>query len=234
MEEEKEKKVSLKLLIDTKANKVLFAEVGKEFVDFLFHIMSLPVGTIINLLNVDRMVGSLGALYKSIESLSTDYLQPNLNKDSVLKPRAPGVVPLLSLKDTPTTTNTLYRCSNGCSYYTDCQETVCSGCHHHMRIVLNYVGPTGAQNNTASSSSNGGGSGGFVKGVVTYMVMDNLEVKPMSTISGITLMNKFSVKDVSSLEEKEVQVGLNEGIAMLKASLETNTVLSTIFLAKKI
>ncbi|THG00362.1 hypothetical protein TEA_000552 [Camellia sinensis var. sinensis] len=38
-------KVSLKLLIDTKAHKVLFAEAGKDFVDFLFNILSLPVGT---------------------------------------------------------------------------------------------------------------------------------------------------------------------------------------------
>uniref|UniRef100_A0A803M3M2 DUF674 family protein n=1 Tax=Chenopodium quinoa TaxID=63459 RepID=A0A803M3M2_CHEQI len=120
---ESKNKVSLKLLIDTKANKVLFAEVGKEFVDFLFHIMSLPVGTIIKLLNVDSMVGSLGALFKSIESLSTDYFQPNLNKDSVLKPTAPVTVPLLALNGAPSlvTDKQLYHCASGyrCIYYTD-------------------------------------------------------------------------------------------------------------------
>ncbi|CDP00034.1 unnamed protein product [Coffea canephora] len=41
-------KVSLKLLIDTKSRKVLFAEANKSTVDFLFHILSLPVGTIIS------------------------------------------------------------------------------------------------------------------------------------------------------------------------------------------
>jgi hypothetical protein len=35
--------------------------------------------------------------------------------------------------------------------------------------------------------------GGYVKGLITYMVMDYLEVKPMSTISSITLLTKFNV-----------------------------------------
>lgn len=50
-------KVSLKLLIDTKGNKVLFAEAGKDFVDFLFNLLSLPLGNVINLLTKNSMVG---------------------------------------------------------------------------------------------------------------------------------------------------------------------------------
>ncbi|KAH7548025.1 hypothetical protein JRO89_XS14G0056200 [Xanthoceras sorbifolium] len=50
----------------------------------------------------------------------------------------------------------------------------------------------------ASTSTTGGSNveGGFVKGVVTYMVLDNLEVKPMSTISSIALLNEFNVQNV--------------------------------------
>ncbi|CAL2248380.1 unnamed protein product [Prunus armeniaca] len=80
--------VSLKLLIDTKRQKVLFAEAGKDFVDFLFTLLSLPLGTIIRLLSKDEMVGSLGRLYGSLETLSDIYMQPNLNKDTLLKPKA--------------------------------------------------------------------------------------------------------------------------------------------------
>lgn len=48
---------------------------------------------------------------------------------------------------------------------------------------------------------------GFVKGVVTYMVMDNLVVKPMSTISGIiTLLKQFNFKDVGALAEKIIHL----------------------------
>lgn len=47
-------------------------------------------------------------------------------------------------------------------------------------------------------------------GVVTYMVMDDLEVKPMSIISGITMLNEFSVKELGGVEEKVVYQGMNE------------------------
>ncbi|XP_021866974.1 uncharacterized protein [Spinacia oleracea] len=174
-----ETKVSLKLLIDTKANKVLFSEASKDFVDFLLHILSLPVGSVVKLLEEKSMVGCLSDLCRSVGVLDADYLMSKARVNSLLNPSANSNVPLLTL-------------------------------------------------NTAVNTG-----GGYVKSVVTYMVMDNLEVKPMSTISGITLMNKFHVKDVALLMEKEVEVGLTEGLAMLKASFETKDVLSTVFLGKK-
>ncbi|KAI5346316.1 hypothetical protein L3X38_014195 [Prunus dulcis] len=76
--------VSLKLLIDTKGGKVLFAEASKDVVDFLFTLLSLPVGTVIRLLSKDAMVGTLGKLYESVENISYTYLQPNLKKDTLL------------------------------------------------------------------------------------------------------------------------------------------------------
>ncbi|CAH1443480.1 unnamed protein product [Lactuca virosa] len=49
--------MTLKLLIDKKTQKVLFAEATKEFVDFLFHIFSLPLGSLIQFLGSKQMVG---------------------------------------------------------------------------------------------------------------------------------------------------------------------------------
>ncbi|KAF4372152.1 hypothetical protein F8388_000368 [Cannabis sativa] len=79
-------KVTLKLLIDSKGQRVLFAEAGKDFADFLFTLLSLPVGTVIRLLSTNGMVGSIGNLYESFENLSSTYIQPNVNKDIILKP----------------------------------------------------------------------------------------------------------------------------------------------------
>ncbi|CAO2161091.1 unnamed protein product [Urochloa humidicola] len=80
----------------------------------------------------------------------------------------------------------------------------------------------------AASAANG-----FVQGVVTYVVTDNLTVTPMSAGSSITLLNTFAVKDVGDLQEKTVQLGYNEGLAILKASLQSKTVLTDVFLADK-
>jgi hydroxymethylpyrimidine/phosphomethylpyrimidine kinase len=56
------------------------------------------------------------------------------------------------------------------------------------------------------------GGKGFVQGIVTYTVMDDLTVAPMSSISSITLLNTFAVEDLNALQEKTVQHDCNEVI----------------------
>ncbi|KAH6827586.1 hypothetical protein C2S53_019893 [Perilla frutescens var. hirtella] len=107
--------VSMKLLIDTKGKRVLFAEAGKDCVDFLFHILSLPVATIIRLLQVQGMEGSLPNLYRSLEDLNVTYIQPNQSKDTLLKPATSSSVPLLAITNAPIGKN-FYRCH---SYVSD-------------------------------------------------------------------------------------------------------------------
>ncbi|CAO2825604.1 unnamed protein product [Amaranthus hypochondriacus] len=196
--------------------------------------MSLPIATIIRLFNLNKpMVGCLGSLYKSIETLSAENFQPNLKKNTILNPTLSVDVPLLSLYCAPKDKVSLYRCDtdDDCNNFTDCLGTVCSLCGFEMSTLLNYVEPTDKKISGCAT----GTDDGYVKELVSYMVMDNLEVKPMSTISGIThLMNMFHVQDVSDLVEKQVKVGFNEGIAILKASMENNTVLTTVFLLKKL
>ncbi|KAF7133079.1 hypothetical protein RHSIM_Rhsim09G0161800 [Rhododendron simsii] len=235
-----EAKVTLKLLIDTKSQKVLFAEAGKDFVDFLFNRLHLPVGTVVRLLTEQIMVGTLGKLYESIKNLSETYFQPNQTKDSVLKPKAPlsaTQVPLLRLDGGTSAAKTYYTCpTKGSSrlydgsrryddnheYFSDNARSVCPSCSKSLSKEIQYVA---VANEVAAV-----GEGGFVKGVVTYMVMDDLEVTPMSTFSVITMLNKFNVKDVGALEESVVDMGMPEGLKLLKASLHTEKVLTSVFL----
>ncbi|KAG5602315.1 hypothetical protein H5410_033685, partial [Solanum commersonii] len=89
---------------------------------------------------------------------------------------------------------------------------------------MNYIVSEGVKGVVAAKS-------GFVKETVTYMVMDDLVVKPMSTISSITLLNKFKVKDVGLLQEKVVYFGMKEALKMLKAFFELKTVLTNVFIS---
>ncbi|KAK0591719.1 hypothetical protein LWI29_006901 [Acer saccharum] len=86
-------KMKLKLVVDTKAKKVLFAEAGKDFIDILIclpsHILmcdlfSFPVSTAVRLLKEKNMVGFLGDLYGSIENLPDAYWQTNDSKKNFL------------------------------------------------------------------------------------------------------------------------------------------------------
>ncbi|KAK1285483.1 hypothetical protein QJS10_CPB20g00896 [Acorus calamus] len=227
------KKHNLKLLVDNSSNKVLFAEAGKEVVDFLFGLLALPIGSVVKLLSKKCMIGSLGELYGSLESMNDTYIQPDKNKASLLNP-------VVASSARPNTTLLLeggsssapeigYNCGNyNCSteYFTDVHGTQCPNCQRQMTNVMKYV--VGDSSNVVMD-----GSGGLVKGVVTYTVMDDLAVMPMSTISIITLLNKFQVKDIGSLEERIVELGMDEGLKLLLASLQSKTVLTDVFLVNK-
>ncbi|GMI87025.1 hypothetical protein like AT5G01140 [Hibiscus trionum] len=97
-----------------------------------------------------------------------------------------------------------------------------------MNTTSTYVNPP----NKVSTTSSAANEGGYVRGVVTYTILDDLKLNLMSSISSITMLNKFNVKRVDALQEKVVIVGMNE-VLLLKASLQSKTVLTDVFLAQK-
>ncbi|XP_039037389.1 uncharacterized protein LOC120174689 [Hibiscus syriacus] len=230
--------VSLKLMIDPKSNRLLFAEAGKDFVDFLFYIMSLPIGTVVRLLGKQATVGCIGNIYSSIENLGDSHFLSAPKKDMLLKPMltnyAANVAFLLPSIQSSTHTN-LYKCgSRRCmsvtiKCFSCCPERFSNNSTHgSMCQKLTFVNLT-----NGALYSGGDADGGFVKGGVVYMIMDDLTVTSMSGTTIITLLNEFNVKDVSDLEEKVIAVGVNEGVELLRASMQTKTALSSVFLVKK-
>ncbi|KAL9388666.1 hypothetical protein Peur_017271 [Populus x canadensis] len=232
-------KMSLKLLIDSKHNKVVFAEAGKDFVDFLLSLLALPVGTVIRLLTKSTMIGCISSLYGSLEKLDESYLQPDQKKDSILKPTITTQVtnPNFLLPDTKNPENRkLYYCPSHPGYVSDIQNFVCSYCRSpgfgttgYMSREVKFVGTNvSASTDTPASDQ----AGGYVKGLVTYMVTDDLSVSPMSMVSVVGLLNKIEIKDFGVLEEKVVEFGINEGLELLKASLLSKDALTAAFLPK--
>ncbi|KAI4981092.1 hypothetical protein ZWY2020_021577 [Hordeum vulgare] len=115
--------LSMKLIIDTKVRRVLFAEASKDVVDFLFSLLALPVGTTVKLLGNDAMVGCVGSLYGSVERLDGAYVQPGASNDalllpSVLLPAASSKSSLLGFPAPPSPqAKTFYICSMHCNCY---------------------------------------------------------------------------------------------------------------------
>jgi len=215
---------------------VLFAEADKEFVDFLFSIFTLPVGAVTRLLKEagGGMVGSWQSLYQSIENMNVNYIQPDKDKPFLLEPKVvtPGAkVPLL-LPNLGSTFRQLYRCSypynnSICiSYVTDDNSTICPVCSNKMDQVVTFIDPPRAIRAASSEE-------GYVKPMVTYMVMDDMEVKPSSSSTLVTLLSQFNVNDIRDIEEKVVDLGMDEGVKLLQASMQSKTVLTDVFLQLK-
>ncbi|CAK8574321.1 unnamed protein product [Lathyrus sativus] len=167
--------------------------------------------------------------------MSDNYMQIGQTKDVLLNPRVPSEISgLLLANDADTRDNVgaggtlYYKCPGNCSFDVTCDSTTpCSSCKRPMNSLTRYVGKKVVDDNTSIKN-------GFVKDVVTFMVMDDLVIQPMSTISSITLVNKFNVKDISTLQEKVVEMGMDEGIKLLKASLGSKMVLTSVFIKKDI
>ncbi|PQM39762.1 uncharacterized protein Pyn_00408 [Prunus yedoensis var. nudiflora] len=181
------------------------------------------------------MVGSMGKLYESVENLNDAYLQPNLDKDTLLKPKTTvvagaNILPLLTNNiNVDLNSKQFYMCSY-CNprHISDFRFTPCPNRCDCMSTKVTYVSPEASSSTGVETS---GSEGGYVKGEVTYMVMNNLEVKPiLSAISSIGVLNQFNVKDVGALREVVVHLGKQEGLELLKASFETSAVLTKVFL----
>ncbi|XP_031288027.1 uncharacterized protein LOC116146738 [Pistacia vera] len=218
MENATEAKISLKLFFDTNADKVVFAEAGKDFVDFLFHLLSLPLATVTRILKED-MVGSLAKLYETIESLSDSYLQPNQKKNALLNPRAPicaTEIPLM-LSDYELHNRKSYVCSNCNSFVADVPNLLCPRCKQKMSSAVSYVPPSPA--NTGFPVD-----GGFIKGPVTFIVKDNLEIMPMSTENLRPLLTKKE-----GILELGLMLDVDGAMKLLQLSSQSRTVLTKFY-----
>ncbi|KAK3232253.1 hypothetical protein Dsin_004134 [Dipteronia sinensis] len=191
-------KLQLKLVIDKKAKKLLFAEAGKDFVDFLFYFISLPISTVVRLLNKKSEVGCLDDLYAAIENLDNVYIQKDVTKNYLINPRGAVLrtkVPLLLSDLKAPKVYGCGSCLNSVAYVYGSVCPDCKGfCNMGITDVVSYV----------ASSKNNIDTVGFVKSLVTFMVMDNLDVEPiLSNTSFITLLKKFSIKDLGEVEERK-------------------------------
>ncbi|KAM3193770.1 hypothetical protein ACQJBY_070413 [Aegilops geniculata] len=220
------KELSMKLLIDTKAQKVCFAEADNEVVEFLSSLLCLPMSTVINLLTKERMVGSIGNVLDSLEMLDATYVFSSKGKEPYIKPTiSPGMLSPLQqlLGDAQLNASSRFftcvgkRCCYGtsysCGYFSVAKGSKCPSCS------------TGMNNAMLQAKTEG-----FVIGTSTYTVKDDLSIIPASSVASIALLTQCGVKDLSTLQEKMVKIGKEEALDILLASLKSKTVLTDVFL----
>ncbi|KAK3002206.1 hypothetical protein RJ639_020975 [Escallonia herrerae] len=149
--------LSLKLLVDKSSKTVVYAEAGKDFVDFLFGLLELPLGSLMALINnLGRTApSSFAKVYENVRNLDSSYFATINTKHSLLKPNLPSS----NVNHTPLLQELAYtKPASYCSYYV----------------------------NTPKKDVDG-----HVKGLVTYMVMDDLSLK--SLFSTLTRSKMYPV-----------------------------------------
>ncbi|KAK1412423.1 hypothetical protein QVD17_33668 [Tagetes erecta] len=97
------KSVQLKVFVDKKKKKVMFAEAEDDFVEILFSFLTLPLGTIARISSKheatkDTKVGSLDSLYESIENLDVKHFTNEHCKVALVSPNSSSLCLCQKLK----------------------------------------------------------------------------------------------------------------------------------------
>ncbi|XBI25840.1 hypothetical protein VPH35_050684 [Triticum aestivum] len=231
---------SMKLFVDAGARRVVFAEAGKDVVDFLFSLLALPLG------RADRLLaplggagGSVGNLYASVERLDPAHVQPGVaDKKALLHPTV--LSPPARVEHSFHPRRELYTCPSAGIYCLECARNVtdwkgtrCPSCGDEMTLEARYVPPAPRFSSTAGKGEAGvAAPEGFVRGgaATRYIVTDDLQVRPSSAGELVALCPALGPADVGALRELDVQLGFKEGKEILKAvMMQSRTVLTDVF-----
>ncbi|GAU12157.1 hypothetical protein TSUD_01230 [Trifolium subterraneum] len=239
-------KLTLKLLIDTNNRKVLFAEASKPVVDFLCNMLYLPIGIAVKILRNKRgMVSGFSNLSQSIEHLDEMYVYPE-SSDSLLNPTFPIFSNLMSA----ILLSTIDHNPIGVSHFLLNAELDNEDDEDDKDYVEEEEDDDEDDDyddddddddeedeEKEAEEENILMKNGIVKDGVTYMVMDDLVIHPLfSAISMVELLNsKLNIKDITYLQEKVVELGVDEGIKLLEACMQSNSkmILTSIFINKE-
>ncbi|GKC41994.1 hypothetical protein Tco_1059716 [Tanacetum coccineum] len=216
------KRMRLKVTLQKSKSKFLFAEVEREFVDFLFGFLEIPLGTVVGkLMNGNSSVVSLDNLFASMASMDVGYIKSQGLKDVLLQPQ---------MAWNYVSQNEIFsvNVSKGSQVY--CRSNVPHYYNHNKAsyaYLTNYTTAfyTEDEKWQAITFKDPRSHGSLLKPLVRLMLTDDLAVTPISSISTISMLNKLKVP-LNDIEEQEVNVGIEEGLRILKASLKSPLPLS--------
>ncbi|MFS7976843.1 hypothetical protein Hanom_Chr10g00897111 [Helianthus anomalus] len=174
------KPVHLKVFVDKKKKKVMFAEAEQDFVEILFSFLTLPLGTIGRISSkhqatMDTKVGSLDSLYESVEIL--DYKHFSYNAYSAYD----------------ASKNALVNPWN--SSLSLCQK---------LKIDLNNIKPVDARVSDSHDNLV------FFKKRTSFIITDDLNIAPLMLSTGICLLKFLGVENINSLDERTMDFGFSK------------------------
>ncbi|CAJ2655888.1 unnamed protein product [Trifolium pratense] len=229
-------KMDVKLARSKSQKKIIFAEASENFVDFMFSFLTIPLGSIVKVLDGNSFVGCVDNLYKSVETLDSSWC---MDSRSVLL--NPGLPPqfgcpnqLLNIPDAQAQpANTYY-------YGTGTPKPKYDSYHDRYNIVQEKI-EGGVISKTIGSIYKGrlltpldpkfpnksnDGVVGFVKRPALYGVSDDLKVKLLSSSSCLSYLKELSLP-LDDLEMKVISIGEAEALNLLSASLTSKSTLTS-------
>ncbi|XP_074570550.1 uncharacterized protein LOC141827210 [Curcuma longa] len=210
---------TLKVFVNKAKNCVAFVESDLDFVDVLLSFLTLPVGTVVRLLNKQSSLGCFDELYQGVERLDEKYLATAACRSMLTKPVNSSGVKFQKLKINIDEMGELYTCTSklcsyrALSYYSSLE----CHCGHDMDKAISHD----LDQDTVNYE---GFHGVFVKGG-KFLVTDALLVASIEHASSF-----FGCYDWSDLEERSIRIQRAQVLHILKRSLVSDTPLTDVLL----
>ncbi|XP_010464553.2 PREDICTED: uncharacterized protein LOC104745077 [Camelina sativa] len=239
-------KLSLRLLIDEERNKVVLAETGKDFVDVLFSFLTLPMGTIVRLLEKHRtspqvVVGCFNNLYKSVSEMGLESFQTESCKQVLLYPRSVyrDKYRKIKLKIDDTEAVKYFVCprfhhgGGYCRRYYSLLSTESCGCGEIVDSKL----VSGLMNQEIQELDEeqvqGNSDDIFVSYENSFVITDDLKVALSSMDYVLNTLKGLGYANAHKLGEIVLDVGLSEIFTLLECLFTSDSPLTDTFLRKQ-
>ncbi|CAA0808594.1 Unknown protein [Striga hermonthica] len=217
-----EKMMIMKVIIQKSTHELLFALAEDDFVDFLFSFLTIPLGGALSLVGSSSCPTSLYNLYTSVQNINGDKY---LTKDTKTKLRKTEIpVGFISL-------NQLFPLTEG-----GFSELYFVGASA-LPGLIDYLSPSTVTYRTPFLGhvrfresnllhlKSPKGNGNYVKGPTMYMVTNDLTVTPFCVASSLSIFDRLGIP-LSDVDELELNIGLEEALSILKASLASTSALT--------
>ncbi|XP_042424999.1 uncharacterized protein LOC122012495 [Zingiber officinale] len=216
-----EQQITLTVFVNKTKNCVAFVESDLDFVDALLSFLTLPVGTVVHLLNKQSSLGCFDKLYQGVDQLDMKYLVTATCKSMLTNPVNSSGLKCQKLRINIDEMGELYACiyescaNRKFSYYSSA-KCVCGGgmhkaiSHDLKQYYVNYEELQGV----------------FVKGD-KFAVTDALSI---ASIEDAMSSDDWGYGDWSNMEERLVKIDRAQVLDILKRSLISDTPLTDVLL----
>ena len=205
----KDFKFTLKVMIDKKKEKVLFAESDCQFVDVLLSFLTLPLGRIIKALNEHYVnapiIGSLTNLYRSLAGIDNADFVTDDAKEILLNPRSPfeAEYGMLKLSITDSQPTKYLRCACGNSSHTVSiyyDQVKCQKCPSSYVVKIDLP-----------IKESKVCEGVFTANRSSFIISDDLQIFP--SVTGIChIVSLLGITNMDEAEAFDVKIGFNQVI----------------------
>ncbi|PRQ45359.1 hypothetical protein RchiOBHm_Chr3g0490491 [Rosa chinensis] len=212
--DEKKENISVRLTVSKSKNVVCYAQVREDFVNLIFSFLTLPLGFILKQMLDSPWKGCIDQLCKSALDFDEQFFKSNYHKELLCNPK---LFPGFSYE------NNLLGIEEAVYHYSD-GKLIADGSINKSSVKVNFVDPKfhGDKDRKAR---------GFLKAPAIFTVTDNLDVRPVSSIFQLSVLNDLKVH-ITDIEDRTVHVGKNEALRLLVASVVSDSILTNAFLRK--